>query len=233
MEQLAHEPEGRDLPGFGVTLLTVLLPVLLMLLKTFADVAFDDKNLFRQWMDFIGHPITALLAALLLAIYTFGYARGFNSKQVLKFLDASLAPTAAIILIIGAGGGFKQMLVGSGVGDAIGHLAVQAQFSPILLAWVVAGLIRIATGSATVATITGAGIVAPMVNMVPGVNKELLVLATGAGSLILSHVNDAGFWLVKQYFNMTVVETFKTWTVMETLISVVGIIFIMILAAFV
>ena len=233
MEQLAHEPEGRDLPGFGVTLVTVLLPVFLMLLKTFADVAFDDKNLFRQWMDFIGHPITALLAALLLAIYTFGYARGFNSKQVLKFLDASLAPTAAIILIIGAGGGFKQMLVGSGVGDAIGHLAVQAQFSPILLAWVVAGLIRIATGSATVATITGAGIVAPMVNMVPGVNKELLVLATGAGSLILSHVNDAGFWLVKQYFNMTVVETFKTWTVMETLISVVGIIFIMILAAFI
>lgn len=118
------------------------------------------------------------------------------------------------------------------MGDAIGH-AVQTQFSPILLAWVVAGLIRIATGSATVATITGAGIVAPLVNLVPGVNKELLVLATGAGSLILSHVNDAGFWLVKQYFNMTVVETFKTWTVLETLISVVGIIFIMILAAFV
>ena len=233
MDQLAHEPEGRDLPGFGITLVTVLLPVFLMLLKTFADVAFDDKHLFRLWMDFIGHPITALLAALLLATYTFGYARGFNSKQVLKFLDASLAPTAAIILIIGAGGGFKQMLVASGVGDAIGHLAVQTQFSPILLAWVVAGLIRIATGSATVATITGAGIVAPLVNLVPGVNKELLVLATGAGSLILSHVNDAGFWLVKQYFNMTVVETFKTWTVLETLISVVGIIFIMILAAFV
>ncbi len=233
MDQLAHEPEGRDLPGFGITLVTVLLPVFLMLLKTFADVAFDDKHLFRLWMDFIGHPITALLASLLLATYTFGYARGFNSKQVLKFLDASLAPTAAIILIIGAGGGFKQMLVASGVGDAIGHLAVQTQFSPILLAWVVAGLIRIATGSATVATITGAGIVAPLVNLVPGVNKELLVLATGAGSLILSHVNDAGFWLVKQYFNMTVVETFKTWTVLETLISVVGIIFIMILAAFV
>lgn len=233
MDQLAHEPEGRDLPGFGITLVTVLLPVFLMLLKTFADIAFDDKHLFRLWMDFIGHPITALLAALLLATYTFGYARGFNSKQVLKFLDASLAPTAAIILIIGAGGGFKQMLVASGVGDAIGHLAVQTQFSPILLAWVVAGLIRIATGSATVATITGAGIVAPLVNMVPGVNKELLVLATGAGSLILSHVNDAGFWLVKQYFNMTVVETFKTWTVLETIISVVGIIFIMILAAFV
>ncbi|BEP39031.1 GntP family permease (plasmid) [Variovorax sp. V59] len=229
MEQLAHEPEARDLPGFGITLLTVLLPVGLMLLKTFADVALDDKNVVRHWMDFIGHPITALLAALLLSLYTFGTARGFTAKQIMKFVDDSLAPTAAIVLIIGAGGGFKQMLVASGVGNAIGQMALHAQVSPVLLAWLVAGLIRIATGSATVATITGAGIVAPLATMVPGVNRELLVLATGAGSLILSHVNDAGFWLVKQYFNMTVAETFKTWTVMETLISVVAIVFIMLL----
>lgn len=230
MEQLAREPEARELPGFGITLLTVLLPVGLMLLKTFADVALDEKNIVRQWMDFIGHPITALLAALLLSLYTFGTARGFTSKQIMKFVDDSLAPTAAIVLIIGAGGGFKQMLVASGVGNAIGQMALHAQVSPILLAWLVAGLIRIATGSATVATITGAGIVAPLATMVPGVNRELLVLATGAGSLILSHVNDAGFWLVKQYFNMTVAETFKTWTVMETLISVVAIVLIMLLS---
>ncbi|KQX29418.1 GntP family permease [Variovorax sp. Root434] len=230
MAQLAHEPEARELPGFGITLLTVLLPVALMLLKTFADVALDEKNVVRQWLDFIGHPITALLAALLLSLYTFGTARGFTSKQIMKFVDDSLAPTAAIVLIIGAGGGFKQMLVASGVGNAIGQMALHAQISPILLAWLVAGLIRIATGSATVATITGAGIVAPLATMVPGVNRELLVLATGAGSLILSHVNDAGFWLVKQYFNMSVAETFKTWTVMETLISVVAIIFIMLLS---
>jgi GntP family gluconate:H+ symporter len=134
------------------------------------------------------------------------------------------------VLIVGAGGGFKQMLVDSGVGNLIGHMAVQAQISPILLAWLVAAVIRVATGSATVATITGAGIVAPVVAMVPGVNRELLVLATGAGSLILSHVNDAGFWLVKQYFNMTVTETLKTWTVMETILSVVGIILIMLLS---
>ncbi|MBJ2158601.1 GntP family permease [Variovorax sp. IB41] len=229
LAQLAREPEARELPGFGITLVTVLLPVALMLLKTFADVALDEKNIVRQWMDFIGHPITALLAALLLSLYTFGTARGFTSKQIMKFVDDSLAPTAAIVLIIGAGGGFKQMLVASGVGNAIGHMALQAQVSPILLAWLVAGVIRIATGSATVATITGAGIVAPLATMVPGVNRELLVLATGAGSLILSHVNDAGFWLVKQYFNMTVAETFKTWTVMETLISVVAIVFIMLL----
>jgi len=233
MEQLAHEPEARDLPSFGITVTTILLPVFLMLLKSYADVAFPESSPFREWMDFIGNPIVALLAALLLALYTFGGARGFGAKQILKFLDDSLAPTAAIILIIGAGGGFKQVLVSSGVGNAIGQYAVQAHISPILLAWLVAGLIRVATGSATVATITGAGIVAPLVTLVPGVNRELLVLATGAGSLILSHVNDAGFWLVKQYFNMTVVETFKTWTAMETLLSVVGIIFIMILAVFV
>ena len=233
MAQLAHEPEAKQLPGFGITLVTILLPVALMLLKSYADVAFDEKSIVRVWMDFLGNPITALLAALLLSLHTFGTARGFSAKQILKFLDDSLAPTAAIVLIIGAGGGFKQMLVASGVGNAIGQMAVQAELSPILLAWLVAAVIRIATGSATVATITGAGIVAPIATLVPGVNRELLVLATGAGSLILSHVNDAGFWLVKQYFNMTVTETFKTWTAMETIISVVGIVFIMILAAFV
>ena len=231
VDQLASEqPESKTLPSFSITLITVLLPVFLMLLKTFADVALPDGHVIRHWMDMIGHPITALLLALLLSLYTFGHRQGIGSKQILKLLDASLAPTAAIILIIGAGGGFKQMLVTSGVGDVIGHMAVTAQINPILLAWLVAAVIRVATGSATVATITGAGIVVPVVGMIPGVNRELLVLATGAGSLVLSHVNDAGFWLVKQYFNMTVAETFKTWTAMETILSVVALGFIMLLS---
>lgn len=230
VDQLARETDSKNLPSFSITLITVLLPVFLMLLKTFADIAFAEGNVVRNWMDMIGHPISALLLALLLSLYTFGHRQGIHSKQILKLLDASLAPTAAIILIIGAGGGFKQMLVTSGVGDVIGHMAVTAQINPILLAWLVAAVIRIATGSATVATITGAGIVVPVVGMVPGVNLELLVLATGAGSLILSHVNDAGFWLVKQYFNMTVAETFKTWTAMETILSIVALGFIMLLS---
>ena len=229
MEQLAREPQTKDLPGFAITLITVLSPVFLMLLKTFVDVTLPEGSAMRDLMDFIGNPIVALLAALLLSLYTFGMARGFTRQQVLKFVDQSLAPTAAIVLIIGAGGGFKQMLVNSGVGTAIGQLAVHAQISPLLLAWFVAGVIRVATGSATVATITGAGIVAPLVTLIPGTNRELLVLATGAGSLILSHVNDAGFWLVKEYFNMSVGETFKTWTAMETIISVVALVFIMLL----
>jgi len=229
-DQIARESNTENLPGFGITLVTILLPVFLMLLKTLADIVLNDGNIIRVWMDLIGHPITALLAALLLAFYTFGAARGFSRNQIMKMLDQSLAPVAAIVMIVGAGGGFKQMLVASGVGDVIGHMAVQAQISPILLAWLVAAVVRIATGSATVATITGAGIVAPVVGMIPGVNRELLVLATGAGSLILSHVNDAGFWLVKQYFNMTVAETFKTWTAMETILSVVGLVFILLLS---
>jgi GntP family gluconate:H+ symporter len=234
VDQLARESDdSTKLPSFSITLITVLLPVFLMLLKTFADVALPDGHFFRTWMDMIGHPISALLLALLLSLYTFGHKQGIGSQQMLKWLDASLAPTAAIILIIGAGGGFKQMLVTSGVGDVIGHMAVSAQISPILLAWLVAAVIRIATGSATVATITGAGIVVPVVGMIPGVNRELLVLATGAGSLILSHVNDAGFWLVKQYFNMTVTETFKTWTAMETILSIVALGFILLLSLFV
>lgn len=180
VDQLASEqPESKTLPSFSITLITVLLPVFLMLLKTFADVALPDGHVIRNWMDMIGHPITALLLALLLSLYTFGHRQGIGSKQILKLLDASLAPTAAIILIIGAGGGFKQMLVTSGVGDVIGHMAVTAQINPILLAWLVAAVIRVATGSATVATITGAGIVVPVVGMIPGVNRELLVLATG------------------------------------------------------
>jgi GntP family gluconate:H+ symporter len=233
VDQLARDNDSADLPSFAITLITVLSPVFLMLLKTFADVALPEGNFFRTFMDLIGHPISALLLALLLSLYTFGYKQGIGSNQMLKWLDASLAPTAAIILIIGAGGGFKQMLVTSGVGNVIGNMAVEAQISPILLAWLVAAVIRIATGSATVATITGAGIVVPVVGMIPGVNRELLVLATGAGSLILSHVNDAGFWLVKQYFNMTVAETFKTWTAMETILSVVGLGFILLLSMFV
>ncbi|GAC1039030.1 GntP family permease [Pseudomonas sp. No.117] len=231
--QIAQETDNRNLPGFGITIFTVLLPVILMLLKAFADIFFAADNHFRIWMDFIGHPITALLAALLLSFYSFGTACGFSREKIVKLLDQSLAPVAAIVLIVGAGGGFKQMLVASGVGEVIGNLAVQTQISPILLTWLVAAVIRVATGSATVATITGAGIVAPVVALVPGVNKELLVLAAGAGSVILSHVNDAGFWLVKQYFNMTVAETFKTWSMMETILSVVGLAFIMLLSLFV
>jgi gluconate:H+ symporter, GntP family len=133
-----------------------------------------------------------------------------------------LLPVGSIILIIGAGGGFKQILIDSGVGTSIAQMSEQLSLSPIVLAFMVAGLIRIATGSATVALTTAAGIVSPIIVHMSGVNLELLVIATGAGSLMFSHVNDAGFWLVKEYLGLTVKETFKTWTVLETLLSFIA-----------
>lgn len=209
-------------PGFGLTLTTILLPVLLMLFRSGADANCPADSLLRMTADWVGNPIVALLLALLLALYTLGTRSGLDRQRMLGLLDESLRPIAAIVLIIGAGGGFKQMLIATGVGDAIGHIAAQHSTSPLVLAWLAAGAVRIVTGSATVAVITGSGLIAPLLPLYPGVNRELLVLATGAGSLMLSHVNDAGFWLVKEYFKLSISETLKTWTLMETLISVLA-----------
>jgi GntP family gluconate:H+ symporter len=212
----------RDLPGFGITLFTVLLPVVLMVCASTADVALDAASPLRAALDFVGSPIVSLLLALLFSLWSLGYQQGFTRAQILKFANDCLAPTATILLVIGAGGGFNRVLLESGVGRAIADLALGSHASPLLLAWTVAALIRVATGSATVAMTTSAGIVAPIAAATPGTHAELLVLATGAGSLVLSHVNDAGFWLIKEFFNMSVPQTLKTWTVAETIIGVAG-----------
>ena len=211
-----------QLPGFGISLFTVLIPVILMLLASTADVVLDSASSLRSALHFVGHPIVALLLALLFSFWSLGRPRHFGRAEVMKFCNDCLGPTATILLVIGAGGGFNQVLVQSGVGRAVAAAAVGSHASPLLLAWTVAALIRVATGSATVAMTTAAGIVAPIAVSIPGANAELLVLATGAGSLVLSHVNDAGFWLIKEFFNMTVPQTLKTWTVAETIIGVAG-----------
>ena len=229
---LAAQLEGssdQQMPGFGISLFTVLVPVILMLLASLADVWLDAGNRVRVVLHFIGQPIVALLLALLFSFWSLGRSRRFTREQLLKFCNDCLSPTATILLVIGAGAGFNQVLVQSGVGRAIAQLAIGAQASPLLLAWFVAALIRVATGSATVAMTTAAGIVAPIAASMPGTNAELLVLATGAGSLVLSHVNDAGFWLIKEFFNMTVPQTLKTWTVAETIIGVAGLGFTLLL----
>ncbi|MGO4270584.1 2-keto-3-deoxygluconate permease, partial [Paenibacillus sp. TAF58] len=154
--------------------------------------------------------------------YFLGIRQGMNKNYISKLSHECLLPVGSIILIIGAGGGFKQILIASGVGTSIAQMAENVSLSPIVLAFMVAGLIRVATGSATVALTTAAGIVSPIVEHMSGVNLELLVIATGAGSLMLSHVNDAGFWMVKEYLGLTVKETFKTWTVLETLLSFIA-----------
>jgi GntP family gluconate:H+ symporter len=140
--------------------------------------------------------------------------------MILKFTEDCLAPIASILLVVGAGGGFNKVLIAGGAGDAIAEFARRAPLSPLIFAWLIAALIRVATGSATVAIATAAGIVAPLAATNPGIRPELLVIAMGAGSLILSHVNDGGFWLVKEYLGLSVGETLKSWTVMETVLSV-------------
>jgi GntP family gluconate:H+ symporter len=220
----------REMPSFAISIFTVLVPVILILLSSAATVFLDAASSARSTLNFIGSPIVALLVALLFSFWSLGRARHFTKEEVLKFCNDCLAPTATILLVIGAGGGFNAVLVQSGVGRAIAALAVGSHASPLLLAWIVAALIRVATGSATVAMTTAAGIVAPIALATPGTNAELLVLATGAGALVLSHVNDAGFWLIKEFFNMTVPQTLKTWTVAETIIGVAGLAFTMLLS---
>lgn len=218
-------------PGFLLTLVTILLPVVFMLLATVADVALAKGDRLRQSVDFLGSPMVALLVAVLFAFYSFGARRGYGKEQILKFTEECLGPIAAILLIVGAGGGFNKILVVSGVGDAIAKLATSANLQPLLLGWIVAALIRVATGSATVAITTASGIVAPVVAKLPGTNLELLVISMGAGSLILSHLNDGGFWFVKEYLGLSVAQTLKSWTIMETIISVAALALVLVLDA--
>jgi len=199
-----------------------------MLIGGWADLISPPKSTLNELLRLIGNPDMALLLAVLMSFYTFGSTRGFGRDAILKFTNECLGPTASITLVVGAGAGFGRILIDSGVSKAIVDVATGAHVPLLILAWLVAALIRVATGSATVAMSTAAGIVAPIAvaaaTTASGVRPELLVLATGAGSLILSHVNDGGFWLVKEYFNMTVPQTFKTWTVCETIISITALI---------
>ncbi len=211
----------QKLPSVGVSFFVILLPVLLMILSVVAPYI-TMPNALMNFFVFIGSPVIALLISCFAAFYLLGMRQGMDKNFIKKLTDESLLPVGSIILIIGAGGGFKQILIDSGVGTTIANMSESLSLSPIVLAFMVAGLIRIATGSATVALTTAAGIVSPIIANMSGVNLELLVIATGAGSLMLSHVNDAGFWLVKEYLGLTVKETFKTWTVMETLLSFIA-----------
>jgi GntP family gluconate:H+ symporter len=218
-----EDKEKRELPSFGVTLFTILLPVILMLIGSWADLLSSPKTLINDLLHFIGNTDVALLIAVLVSFWTFGAQRGFNREQIQKFCGDCLAPIAGITLIVGAGGGFGRVLMDSGISKQIVETATSAHLSPLLLGWFVAALIRLATGSATVAMTTACGIVAPIAAAgTIAVKPELLVLATGSGSLIFSHVNDGGFWLIKEYFGMTVGQTFKTWSLCETIISLLG-----------
>ncbi|MEV5745123.1 gluconate:H+ symporter [Microbispora rosea] len=218
------EPEERDRPrpGFGVTVATILLPVLLMLGRAVAEIVLPEGHVVRTVFEVLGTPLIALLIGVIVAMFTLGRAAGFGRARISSAIADSLPPIAGILLIVGAGGGFKQTLVDSGVGKVIGEAAQGANVPVLVLGWLIAVGIRLATGSATVATISAAGIAAPLAAGLSPAHVALLVLAIGAGSLFFSHVNDAGFWLVKEYLGMSVGETIKSWSVMEAIISVVS-----------
>ena len=214
----AEPQEKRDLPGFGITVTTILLPVALMLLGSWADAFAPQGTVLYQTLRFVGNDDMALLIGVLFSFVTLGTLRGFSRESIQKFCNECLAPTATVTLLVGAGGGFGRVLQESGVAQAIVALALRTHVPLLLLGWLLAALIRLATGSATVAMSTAAGIVAPIAAH-GAVRPELLAIATGAGSLVFSHVNDGGFWLVKEYFGMSVSETIRTWSICETIIS--------------
>ncbi|WP_226362897.1 SLC13 family permease [Pseudonocardia sp. ICBG1142] len=228
---------GRDLPdggptrrpGFAATLFTVLLPVVLMMGKAVGDIAAPEGNPVRAALDFVGTPLVALLLSVLVAMVTLGTGSGMNRAGIMGSLERSLPAIAGIVLIVAAGGGFKQTLVDTGIGAMIAGWATGAGISALLLGWLVAVAIRLATGSATVATVTAAGILVPLLPTLDPTQTSLLVLAIGAGSLFFSHVNDAGFWLVKEYFGLTVGQNIKTWSIMETVISVSGLVLVLLI----
>ena len=236
MSQAKIEARKRrsSVPRFAATLAAILLPVVLMLGKAFADViAPDSEALPKSVLDFLGTPVVALGLAVLVGMVLLGRGGGMDRKAISKSLESSLPPIAGILLIVGAGGGFKQVLIDTGIAGVIAD-AIKGSSLPVLfLAWLVAVLIRVATGSATVATVTASGILAPVAADLSSAHVSLMVLAIGAGSLFLSHVNDAGFWLVKEYLGVSVVQNLKTWTVMECIISVSGLAGVLVLSAFI
>ena len=208
-EQLTGGTSASRPPSLAATLVTILLPVALMLVTT---------------------PLFAMLAATLLSLFTFGRWCGLDRATVLRFIEEAIPAVAGVLLVVGAGGGFGRVLDAAGLGTAIGDVMDTVSLSPLVLGWLIAVVLRISVGSATVACVTAASIVAPLVATVPGVNRELMVVSIGAGSLVASHVNDGGFWLVKEYFDMTVPQTVATWTAMETIIAVAGLAAVLLLA---
>lgn len=224
------EPSGEG-PSFALTVGTILLPVVLMLLGGWADTVSPPGSRVNSAIHFLGTPAVALLCGVLTSLVTFGLMQGIRREQLLSMASESLPPTAGALLMIGAGGGFGKILTDTGMSAAVVDLTQHLHLSLLLVTWLLAALVRLATGSSTVAMTTAASVVAPMAAVLPGARPELLVLAAGAGSIVLSHVNDGGFWMVKEYWNLSMPDTFKTWTACETILSVSGLAFVLALAA--
>ncbi|WP_026883144.1 gluconate:H+ symporter [Clostridium akagii] len=215
--------EDDEMPSFKISVLTAIIPSVLMAFSAVCEIVLPKTSGVRGFAGFIGSPLMAMFISVIVSIFTLGIFRGKKMEEIMKSIADAASGIAMILLIIGGGGAFKQVLIDSGVGKYIATLMVGTNISPLLLAWLIAALLRLALGSATVASMTAAGLVLPMIAST-NANPALMVLATGAGSLIFSHVNDPGFWMFKEYFGLTIGETLSSWSVMETIISVMGLI---------
>lgn len=211
--------DSRPAPRVPLVVFILLLPILLIFAATISDMTGAPG---RTALGFVGHPFTALTIALFAAMWFFGFRRGLDRERVARMATESLAPIASLLLITGAGGSFKQVIIDCGVGPYAGALLAASGISPLIVAYLIAAAMRIAQGSATVAIITAAGIVAPIVENIPGYAPEMIVMAIACGGTMLSHVNDSGFWIVNQYLGMTVPQTLRSWTVMKVIVSFVG-----------
>ncbi len=220
---------ARPRPGFGATAFVIGLPVALMLLDSAAALLLPAEHRVRTVLGFAGHPVVALTAGLLVALAVFGRAARFTRGELLGFTEQSVASIGMTLLVVSGGGGFARVLREAGVADALGSVASHLHLPPLVYGWLIAGFIRVATGSATVAITTAAGLLGPVLAAHPEINRELLVLALGFGSLVLSHLNDGGFWIVKDCLGLTVGQTLRTWTVTETIIGVSGLGFVLLL----
>ncbi|GMQ65206.1 GntP family permease [Vallitalea maricola] len=229
----------NNLPSFGLIVSIIGVPLVLILLNTLTDVLVKkqviNEGFTVELLKFLGHPFVALTIATLLALYLLGIKRGFSKNELLNLSSKALAPAGLIILVTGAGGVFKQMLIDSGVGNMMAESIAKSSLPPIFLAYILAVVVRITQGSATVSMITAAGIMAPVLTVfnLGAPDRALIVIAIASGATILSHVNDSGFWLVGKYFGMNEAQTLKSWTMMETIISVCGFVGAVVLSLFV
>ena len=221
-----------EMPSTATSILTALLPVILIGIASLVNVLLPEESIITKITSIIGNPVIAMLLSVLVAVYTLGLKRGRTMKEVMDSVSHAVAGITMVLLIIAGAGGLKEVLIDSGVSEYIGDLLKDSTISPLILAWLIATVIRVCVGSATVAGLTAAGIALPLLSS-SGVSPELMVLAIGSGSLMLSHVNDGGFWLYKEYFNLSVKDTLRTWTVMETTVGVMGLLGVLVLDIFI
>jgi Gnt-I system low-affinity gluconate transporter len=222
--QVEEKEYDKDLPGFGLIASLISIPLVLILLNTLSGVLLDEGNMVRSILTFLGHPFVALTIATILTFILLGTKRGYTRDEVQEIATKALEPAGIIILVTGAGGVFKQVLIDSGVGEVLGEMMAGSSLPPIALAFLIAMVVRIAQGSATVSMVTAAGLMSPLISTLgmEGPVLGLMVIAIASGATVFSHVNDSGFWLVNRYFGLDVKDTLKSWTVMETLIGFVG-----------